>query len=118
MHVYLALRRKWSHNFVERLGVIGHPEGLQINVSCRSPFSESADEHSALEYQLLGVNGLADAPYRRAKSQWRLAESLAALDPDDPEVLSLVAEVEDVAAELGAKPLLDAARATRDGTPR
>jgi hypothetical protein len=60
----------------------------------------------------------ADAPYWRAKSQWRLAESLAALDPDDPEVSSLLAEVENVAAELEATPLLDAARATREATAR
>jgi class 3 adenylate cyclase/tetratricopeptide (TPR) repeat protein len=59
-----------------------------------------------------------DAPYWRAKSQWRLAESLAALDPDDPEVSSLLAEVERVAAELGAKPLLDAAKATREAAAR
>ncbi len=60
----------------------------------------------------------AEAPYWRAKAQWRLAESLAALDPDDPEVSSLLTEVENVAAELGAKPLLDAARATREATAR
>ncbi len=60
------------------------------------------------------VEAWADTSYWRAKSQWRLAESLAGLDPHDPEVLSLLDEVEIVAAELGAKPLLAAARATGD----
>jgi tetratricopeptide (TPR) repeat protein len=62
------------------------------------------------------IEAWADAPYWRAKCQWRLAESLAALDPDDPEVSALLTDAENVAAELGAIPLLDAARATRKVT--
>jgi hypothetical protein len=58
----------------------------------------------------------ADAPYWHAKCQWRLANSLAAHDRDDPEVSSLLADAENVAAALGAMPLLDAVRATRKAT--
>jgi len=60
----------------------------------------------------------ADAPYWHAKSQWRLAESLTAHDPDDPEVSSLLTDAENVAAALGANPLLNAVRATREATAR
>jgi hypothetical protein len=60
----------------------------------------------------------ADAPYWHAKSQWRLAESLTAHDPDDPEISSLLTDAENVAAGLGANPLLNAVRATREATAR
>ena len=56
-------------------------------------------------------------PYWLAKSQWRLAESLVALDPADSEALSLLVEVERVATGLRAQPLLAAAQITRENTP-
>ncbi len=64
------------------------------------------------------IEAWADAPYWRARSQWRLAEALAAGNPTDPEVSSLLAEVENVAADLRAKPLLAAARMTGESVAR
>jgi tetratricopeptide (TPR) repeat protein len=50
-----------------------------------------------------------EAPYWRAKCQWRLAQSLG--DLEDPEVRLLIEEAGGVAEELKAQPLLDAVHA-------
>jgi len=55
----------------------------------------------------------ADAPYWRAKCQWRLAQALIERDPADPEAVILLHEAERTAIGLGARPLVNAVGATR-----
>ena len=63
------------------------------------------------------VEAWGNQAYHGAKTRWRLAQALVAVDPTDPEIMPLLAEAEDVAVDLKASPLLEAARAARQKIP-